>query len=263
MNKNKQSLTIRRILVALDTSPPSLAALEAAAKLALQFQAELVGLFIEDVNLLKVAQYPFAREIRYPGGTIQKLDAHSMEIQLRQTGARARAVLRRSAEQSRLQWTFRILRGAVPAELMAAAREADLLVLGRTSRRLVQSSRVGSTAETAVIQTVMIYYDGSAAAQLALTIAAPLAQISGVLHVLLFAEGEPAEQKCRQEILAYQGDFKVIGLMTRLPNHEALDDVFAKSEFGLIVIGDTAGEPSKSIIQRLLREFDHPLLIIR
>jgi len=279
MNKNKQSLTIRRILVALDTSPPSLAALEAAAKLALQFQAELVGLFIEDVNLLKVAQYPFAREIRYPGGTIQKLDAHSMEIQLRQTGARARAVLRRSAEQSRLQWTFRILRGAVPAELMAAAREADLLVLGRTSRRLVQSSRVGSTAETAVIQTarpvlllcsnldlskpVMIYYDGSTAAQLALTIAAPLAQISGVLHVLLFAEDEPAEQKCRQEILAYQGDFKVIGLMTRLPNHEALDDVFAKSEFGLIVIGDTAGEPSKSIIQRLLREFDHPLLIIR
>lgn len=270
---------IRRIMVALDTSPPSMVALDAASNLARYFHSELVGLFIEDTNLLMIAQYPFAREIRFPGATIQKLDTHSMEIQLKQTADRARAVVRRSAEKSSLTWTFHVRRGAVPVELMAAAKEVDLLVLGRSSQRLVRTSRVGSTAETAVIQTgrpvlllcsnldlskpVMLYYDGSDAAKLALTLAVPLAQISGVLHVLILAEDDQTEQACRQDILARQRGSDVIVIFNPLDNTDAVTDVIAKSEFSLIVIGDTESAPSKSLIQRLLREFDYPFLVTR
>lgn len=266
-------------MVALDTSPPSMVALDAAANLARYFHSELVGLFIEDTNLLMIAQYPFAREIRFPGATIQKLDTHSMEIQLKQTADRARAVVRRSAEKSSLTWTFHVRRGAVPVELMAAAKEVDLLVLGRSSQRLVRTSRVGSTAETAVIQTgrpvlllcsnldlskpVMLYYDGSDAAKLALTLAVPLAQISGVLHVLILAEDDQTEQACRQDILARQRESDVIFIIKSLYDTDAVTDIIAQSEFSLIVIGDTESGPSKSLIQRLLREFDYPFLVTR
>jgi nucleotide-binding universal stress UspA family protein len=47
--------TIRRILVALDASPHSFAALEAAAHLAAHLEAELFGLYVEDENLLRGA----------------------------------------------------------------------------------------------------------------------------------------------------------------------------------------------------------------
>ena len=44
---------VERILVAIDTSPYGRSAMEAAAELAAEFQAELLGLFVEDVSLLR------------------------------------------------------------------------------------------------------------------------------------------------------------------------------------------------------------------
>ena len=60
----------RRILVAIDTSPHGSAALEAAARLATELRAELEGLFIEDINLLRLAGLPFAREIQLGDGVL-------------------------------------------------------------------------------------------------------------------------------------------------------------------------------------------------
>ena len=54
---------VRRILVAVDASHHSIAALEAAVELATRFQAELLGLYVEDINLLRLAQLPFGREV--------------------------------------------------------------------------------------------------------------------------------------------------------------------------------------------------------
>ena len=53
MTEDRRHLAIRRILVALDTSPHSQAAMEAAIELAARFEAELAGMFVEDVNLLR------------------------------------------------------------------------------------------------------------------------------------------------------------------------------------------------------------------
>ena len=65
----------RRILVALDASPHSLAALEAAAELAASLRAELIGLFVEDANLLRVAGFPFAREFGAYTAQAREIDA--------------------------------------------------------------------------------------------------------------------------------------------------------------------------------------------
>ena len=65
MNDQELEPVIRRILVAVDASTHSLAALEAASVLAEVLNAELVGIFVEDINLLRLAGLPFAREVRY------------------------------------------------------------------------------------------------------------------------------------------------------------------------------------------------------
>ena len=56
MSQGESSPFIRRILVALDSSPASLSAMEQAIELAAGFEAEVIGLFVEDINLVRLAE---------------------------------------------------------------------------------------------------------------------------------------------------------------------------------------------------------------
>ncbi len=69
MNRPAEEPKKNRILVAIDTSPHGRAALEAAADLAAASSAELCGLFVEDLNLLRLAGLPFAHEIEFASAT--------------------------------------------------------------------------------------------------------------------------------------------------------------------------------------------------
>jgi nucleotide-binding universal stress UspA family protein len=136
----------QRILVALDNSPHSTAALEAAAEVAARLQAELVGIFVEDTDLLHLAALPFAREVTFSSPVWRPLDAGAMEQQLQQLAAKARRALSAAADRRQLRWSFRVARGAVGAELLAAAVEMDLLALGIGGWQPGTSLRLGSTA---------------------------------------------------------------------------------------------------------------------
>ena len=76
-------MTEERIVVALDASPHSLAALRAAAQLAATIQAELYGLFVEDSDLLRLCDLPFCQEIGSFSATVRRLDSRSVERTLR------------------------------------------------------------------------------------------------------------------------------------------------------------------------------------
>ena len=68
-----------RIWVALDESPRSTAALTAAAALAGELDAELAGLFVEDVNLQHLFDLPFAREFSVLTGAGRPLSQGDVE----------------------------------------------------------------------------------------------------------------------------------------------------------------------------------------
>jgi nucleotide-binding universal stress UspA family protein len=220
MNERDPGVAIRRILVALDASTHSLAALEAAAALAASLEAELRGLFVEDINLLRLAGLPFARELHYPTAGDRPLERASMERQLRALAAQARQALAAVAGRRRVQWSFTVVRGHVAAEVLTAAQETDLLALGKAGRSPTRRVALGSTARAAAMgapgsvllwqhggglgEPVRVLYDGSPEAQRALAVAAQLAAATKApLTVLLLAddpdtarrlEGEAAEQ---------------------------------------------------------------------
>src|SRR5262245_1213287 len=217
MNEHEREPTIRRILVALDASRHSLAALEAASELADALQAELVGIFVEDVNLLSLAGLPFAREVRYLSDVARPLDSPSMERELRIQAAQARQTLAGVAGRRQLRWSFRVVRGQVTAELLTAAHEADLLALGRASRASTRRVRLGATARAVVAQArrpvvllqqgqaicppVQLAYDGSPAARRALATASRIALITGgQLTVMVIAEAPDVAQRLEAEI---------------------------------------------------------------
>lgn len=181
---------IRRILVALDASGASQAALEAAAQLAEQMEAELLGLFVEDINLLRLAGLPFAREVGFPSARTRRLESEDMERALRAQAARAQQALAQAAERVRVRWSFRVARGMVAAELLAAAESADLVALGMTGMQVSPRLRLGATALAVVSgatgavlvvsqgaclrSPVVALYDGSPASVQALELAARL-----------------------------------------------------------------------------------------
>lgn len=138
-------MSAARVVVAVDASLPSLAAAEAAAEIAESLGAELVGLFVEDRELLRLAALPAAVESDRLTAGVRVCDRESIERQLRAQAARARAAFERAAAGRALATAFRVARGRTGAEILAAAADADLVALGRVGHG-GGAERVGSTA---------------------------------------------------------------------------------------------------------------------
>ena len=275
------SRDIRRILVALDASAPSLAALETAVNLAAALEAQLEGLFVEDINLLRLAELPFAYEVRTLSAVTQRVSRLQIEAELQAQAARARRALIAAARQAQVPATFRVVRGRVPQEVLAAAREADLLLLGRISRPLSRRIRLGSTARIVVsrtprsvlvvqstpVRSIMVTYDGSPLARRALMTAAGLQRARRNTHltVLLLAE-EPVlvEQLQEQAAMWLQtwgvtADYHWPGPPT-LAN---LAKTAQEANCSLLVLGGERLSLSEETVQLLLDSIDCSLMLIR
>lgn len=200
-----EELAIKRIVVALDTSAHSLAALRAAAELASSLGAELHGLFVEDVNLVRAAELPMARELRFPFASHARMDPATMRHQLHAQAHQARGALSSLCRHTDVSWTFQVVRGRVSSTVLEEARRADLLCVGRASRPVLDRPRIGSTARAAAIRAkgtvllvsegtqlqspVVTLYDGSPEADRALPLTCHLARLAGgLLRVLLLPD---------------------------------------------------------------------------
>ena len=277
-----QELVIRRILVALDTSAHSLAALEAAALLASSMHAELVGLFVEDVNLLRLAALPFANEVRWPSSSRRVLDEVRMERELRIMASQARRALVMAAEQAEAEWTFRVVRGAVSEEVLSAALEADLLTLGRASRPLTRRVRLGSTAQAAAIGAqrsvllarkgaeldlpIVVTYDGSAVSERVLATAVQMAQSneSNLIVLIMAGDADKAPQLAEEASNLLQ-DRVAHAEYRYLPvnGEEKLPEVLKQERCGLIVLGGESQLLQGQKLYRLLDDLDCPVLLVR
>jgi nucleotide-binding universal stress UspA family protein len=107
VSADTRAWVIRRILVALDASRQSVAALQVAADLASHLEAELVGLFVEDINLLRLAELPFAREVGSYSATRRRLNTRQVERQLKVQAERARRALEAYADRASVRWSLR------------------------------------------------------------------------------------------------------------------------------------------------------------
>ena len=112
---------IRRILIALDASPASQAALELAAELAVRHQAELIGIYVEDINLLRSADISITEEVGGYSAISRRVDSQQIESELKAQARRIKEMLSSIAGRANLHWTFRSVRGLIPGELIAAA----------------------------------------------------------------------------------------------------------------------------------------------
>ncbi|MGD9741912.1 MAG: universal stress protein [Dongiaceae bacterium] len=280
---NARDDAIRRILVALDASPESLAALEYAADLAAGLQAELTGIFVEDVDLLNLAGMPFAREVSAltPGG--RQLDPDAMATALHAQAARARQALETAATGLHLRWSFRVLRGRIEAELQTAVAETDLLALGRRAqsvrrrilgrtletmaRRLPSSVLLAVPGHRTAIAPVAAIYDVSDCGGRALSLGARIAgEARRDLIVYLMAEsaGDFAEKRKHAEN-RLGGDLARVRFI-HVPGYGPgdLEPALLRDDPHMLVVGcDVAGGMPPETWMELASRANCPVLLLR
>ena len=276
-----KKLTIKRIAVAIDCSPHSRASLSAAAEIAGLLQAELLGIFVEDINLIRMAELPFSQEIHLHTARSEPLDSLKLERLLKLQAKEAHELFIKTAERFGIPHTFRKLRGLVPAEVLATALETDLLAMGRSGRTPVCRRGLGSTARKAVKEAktnilltrsgftadspILVIYDGSPGAKRALEAALSLARRETVLHIFLVGNNDQ-----RQTILEDEAEMIVDERIAKKEFHmiswtdsRMLVQCIHMTEPGLLVLSDNTEAISSETVYRLIDATDYPVLLVR
>jgi nucleotide-binding universal stress UspA family protein len=225
MNPADRYERIRKILIALDASPASQAALELAADLAARHKAELVGIYVEDINLLRSAELSFTEEVGHFSAISRQVDSHAVENELKAHARRIEEMLSSIAGKANLQWTFRRVRGLIPSELMEAAKETDLIILGK--KGWSEGKQIGSTArmvaalapgQSLILQhkvrpetPVLVVFDGSPDSMNTLKTAGRICSSGSTLTILVPAENESQAREIFSELQGWteDKDFKI------------------------------------------------------
>ena len=265
---------IRRILVALDASPDSLAAAAAAAELAALLEAELAGLFVEDIELLRLAESPLARQLDLLTASPRVAAAEDVERQLRVHAERARAELVRLADRAGIRWSFRVARGGVASEISAAAADADLVSLGRIGWTTRHKRALGTTVRALISQRgrvlllersvairppIVVLYDGSDAARDALDLGTHLAgRRRDPLTVLLVGEDE---ERLRAEVEERLGEGSRVLWLGR-PGAGAVAGAVSRQLGGVVLVPVGSLYLGEEHLQALLDEAPCPVLAV-
>jgi nucleotide-binding universal stress UspA family protein len=279
--EGKPAVPIRRIVVALDASSPGWQALEEAAQLAARWRVELGGLFIEDVELLRLAAAAAATRFLYATASEEPLSLWSMESELRALAERARQELGRAAARAHVRWSFRTVRGRLAAEIMLATGEADVLSLGGAGRPGRIGSRSTSSAGAGAaggpqrapsarrpISTplpVLVVHDGSPGAEEALLLAAGLAHMRGSgITVLIPAPSDRVDPALEAEVLRLLSAERLPLRFRAVDTHDQASFLRAvRSEEGaVLVVSGGSALLEEGTIESLMREGGKALFIV-
>lgn len=273
-------MKIERILVALDASPHSIAALDAAAGLAVMHQAELVGLFVEDIDLLNLAELPFSREIIYPQALGRRIEVPLMTARLKELAEEARKAISESALRAGVEWMFLVRRGGVLTELLKEVDRCDLLVLGKAShvekRRRV---RLGTTAADLLARSsrpvlvlqhgevcrgpAILLYDGSAGTRASLPAAFEVGKMfEGTPVVLLLAKEREEAETMKRQIGEKLGEEEVRFRRCSPLEHGGLVRIAHEEEAGVVILVGPLSVPPEELPEMLDR-LDRPVLAFR
>lgn len=273
---------IKRILVALDASEANHSALQVATTLASQLQAELQALFVEDINLLHLAELPFAREMMFGSRNSRRLSLAEMERQIQEQATRLRRLVETTAQQSQIKVDFKILRGQISSQLCLAAQQMDLLILGKSSQLLRPSLKLGSVAQevlaavncnvvvlqhgATIERPVAVLFDGTEASQRALQVAIQLAHGDhDQLKVIYPATSADTQQALKQQVdgltRTYGIDAGHIQLTSNSP--AAVLQALEKYKGGVLIVEVSNDILNSDAITSLIQQSHIPVIVIR
>lgn len=153
MTSQSGAVAFRRVVIRFCDTFGSVSSLEAAAGLARTLESELVGIFIEDEELLEWSSSPFARQIPRPGSAAAPAAATGTQQDLAAAVSNIRRRFMRAATSFGLRTRFEVERASAVSLEMPGAGPDDLLVVIEPSDPLARQSY----PFTAILEAVIRY----------------------------------------------------------------------------------------------------------
>jgi nucleotide-binding universal stress UspA family protein len=279
MTVQPKTATARRILVTLDSTRSGQSALEAAALLAEAMEYELVGLFVEDSDLMALASLPFSREVRRTG-VIQNLDPAVLQKEMEAHAAAARQAMRQVALRRRLRWSFRSVRGDVGAAFTAAATEVDILCVGRRGPDRYRRTPLGSPIRVALERRSPVLVAGRLSDRIAKPIAVIVDRMTPDMESIRLAGRIAAKAKTGLVVLEFlpldadvesmrkqiaetvPGDVTVRTVLLGRDDPCSLLDSLRRDDYSLAVYGVGRDQPSPAWLDYVADAGECPLLLV-
>ena len=225
-----EAYVIERIVAGFDPESAETPALDIAAALALALRVELVGLYVEDERLLRLAALPFAREYYLASSGSRRVVPEDIKRSLREQAERLRRTIAKMAERLAIRWRLDVVRGEIPRSALERAGVSDLLVVGGPRYRPLSLGPRGMPAakpHALRAHPIAVLFDATPAAAHALSLAARCAtRVGGDIIALNVAPDIDGFCALREEV---ERQIAKIGAVS--PAHLSFTNIFAaKSE---------------------------------
>jgi nucleotide-binding universal stress UspA family protein len=273
---------IEQIVVALDPSAHSRAALEAAVRMAGRFGADLQALFIEDVNIRRLTGLSFVQEVGLYTASCRTVEVQELSRQLRVQAGRMKRRFGAMTRHIETRCTFRQTRGQVASEVLGAAAGADVVVMGKGAWSPFETERLASPvrevlrevpasslvlrAGTRVEPPMRVVYDGTPLADKALATAAGLAQDEDG-HVMVFGLADDPDRAAHLENRVREqlegAELEVSFQILTEASVSRLAYLVAHEERGTLLLPVGSGALEDEAVLDFLDETNAPVLLIR
>lgn len=147
---DENSIKMTEILVALDHSRYSRAALETAAFIAKVMEAKIHGLFVHDDQWLRLSNLPSLSEIDELTGQISPMDKESVEKEIRELEKAIKEHFELISRKHQLNHRWSTVKGAVTEKVLEAAKDCDIITIGSKGRSYFKPAKLGSTAASII-----------------------------------------------------------------------------------------------------------------
>lgn len=189
--------TFSRILVVVDNSLQNYDALETAAEFASYLKAHLMALFIEDVNLFKLAELPFAKELDRLSGAMRPLEPDALTRALQADAQKLQRRLAEESERRQISVSMKVVRGHYSAIAMQMAEKSDIVFVDDMGTSPYGTAKPGALRRSRIPgahKPIWVLYDGPADPQRCLSLALSLAQKIRSEMIVIVPDGAAGEK---------------------------------------------------------------------
>lgn len=235
-----------------------------------EFSAEVAGLFLEDVDLFRLAELPFSHQISRLTSRARPLSTVELEREVRVQAVRAERALRLTAERAGLKWSFRRMRGRLDMVAHAAPDVSLLLLTARThgvasageNSALGRALRAGEGQQE--VRPVVVVYRGSRVGASALQAARRIStRTNRRLDVFLVAATPEDEAELRAQAVELIGTQVAHFERTPALESETLRNAMRGRAPALLVLGVEAGLSEHLKGRLMLESIGCPVLLVR
>lgn len=277
---------IRSILVPLDDSPYTKAAIQTAIQVARPVNAELLGLHVIDIKIL---QGPLLRDLTFTIDTVSGFEyREEINKALEAKGRRITADFETICRQNAVKCSHLLETGIISETVSKISHRTDLVVMGKRGEnsewdtpflgsvveRVVRASSravIVTPAEDKPIRRIMVAYDGSQNANRAISMLQDLAGLGDFQIIVVTVNGDDMDSTTQMEEgveylrtrgLSCEGVTRIgddveeiVQATTDLNADILVMGAYGKSRLRALLLGSTT--------TRVLRRVDIPVLLYR